>query len=132
SLFTAVCVSRIATDTQAHANQLIAQLNSGTSFADVAKASSLDSQTASNGGALGCNYTKARVEQALQQSVTAGKPIAPIQDTSSGQWLIYEVTSQTVEPLSAAASVVRQELLQATPNVTRVSKEIVGFGRRSN
>ena len=37
------CVSQIVTDTQAHAQQLVAQLNAGASFADVAKASSLDS-----------------------------------------------------------------------------------------
>jgi hypothetical protein len=132
-LFTAACVSVIATDTQAHANQLIAQLNGGASFATVAQASSLDSQTAANGGSLGCNYTQARVEQALQQqSITVGKPIAPVQDTSTGQWIIYEVTNQTVEPLSAAAPVVRRELLQATANVTRVSKEIVAFARHSD
>ncbi len=131
--FTAECVSVIATDTQAHANQLVAQLNAGAAFADVAKASSLDSQTAANGGSLGCNYTQSRVEQALQQqSVVVGKPIAPIQDTTTGEWIIYEVTNQAVEPLSAATSLVRRELLQATPNVNRVSKEIVGFAHHSD
>ena len=60
---------------------------------------------AANGGLLGCNYTQAQVEQALQQqTVTVGKPIAPVQDPNSGQWVIYEVTSQSLEPLSAAAS----------------------------
>ena len=132
-LFTAVCVSVIATDTQAHAGQLIAQLNAGAAFADVARASSLDSQTAANGGSLGCNYTEARVDQALQQqSIAVGRPVGPVQDTSTGQWIIYEVTNRTVEPLSAAASVVRRELLQATSNVTRVSREIVGFARHSD
>jgi hypothetical protein len=132
-LFTAECVSVIATDTQAHANQLVAQLGAGASFADVARANSLDPQTAPNGGSLGCNYTKARVEQALQQqSTTVGKPITPVQDPTSGQWVIYEVTSQAVEPLSAAAPVARRELLQATANVSRVSKEIVAFARHSN
>jgi hypothetical protein len=112
---------------------LVAEINGGTSFADVAKASSLDSQTAANGGALGCDYTVSQVEQALQvQAVTPGQPIAPVQDSSTGQWIIYEVTSQTVEPLSAAASVARRELLQATGNVNRVSKEIVAFARTSD
>ncbi|HEX3980518.1 MAG TPA: hypothetical protein VHW93_04810, partial [Acidimicrobiales bacterium] len=86
-----------------------------------------------NGGALGCDYTVSQVEQALQvQSVTPGQPIAPVQDSSTGQWIIYEITSQTVEPLSAAASVARRELLQATDNVNRVSKEIVAFARTSD
>jgi hypothetical protein len=133
ALFTQACVSVIATDTQAHAEQLVAEINGGTSFADVAKANSLDSQTAANGGALGCDYTVSQVEQALQvQSLTPGQPIAPVQDSSTGQWIIYEVTSQTVEPLSAAASVARRELLQATDNVNRVSREIVAFARSSD
>ena len=99
----------------------------------MAKANSLDTQTAANGGALGCNYTQAQVEQALSvQSVTVGQPIAPVQDPSSGEWIIYEVTSQTVAPLSAASTVARRELLQSTSNVNRVSKEIVAFARTSN
>ena len=131
--FTTACVSLIATDSQAHANQLIAQLAGGASFAAVAKANSLDSQTAANGGALGCNYTQAQVEQALQvQSVTPGQPIAPVQDSTTGQWVIYEVTSQTVAPLSVASSVARRELLQSTANVNRVSREIVAFARTSD
>jgi parvulin-like peptidyl-prolyl isomerase len=131
--FTTACVSLIATDTQAHANQLVAQINGGAAFADVAKANSLDSQTAANGGALGCNYTQAQVEQALQvQSVTPGQPIAPVQDSTNGEWIIYEVTSQTVAPLSAASPVARRELLQSTANVNRVSREIVAFARTSD
>ena len=131
--FTAACVSVIAIDTQAHANQIVAQLKGGASFATVAKASSLDSQTAANGGVLGCNYTQAQVKQALQlQTVTVGAPLAPVQDTNSGQWIIYEVTSQSVEPLSAATSVIRRELLQATSNVNRVSKAVVSFARHSD
>ena len=131
--FTTACVSLIATDTQAHANQLVAQLNAGETFASVAKANSLDSQTAANGGALGCNYTQAQVEQALSvQSVTVGQPIPPVQDPSNGQWVIYEVTSQTVAPLTQAGTVARRELLQSTANVNRVSREIVRFARTSD
>ena len=131
--FTTACVSLIATDTQAHANQLIAQINGGASFAAVAQANSLDSRTAANGGALGCTYTEAQVEQALQvQSVTAGQPIAPVQDSTTGQWIIYEVTSQAVAPLSAASPLARRELLQSTANVNRVSREIVAFARTSD
>ncbi len=131
--FTTACVSLIATDTQAHANQLVAQLNAGETFASVAKANSLDTQTAANGGALGCNYTQAQVEQALSvPSVTVGHPLAPVQDPSNGQWVIYEVTSQTVAPLSQASTVARRELLQSTANVNRVSKEIVKYARSSD
>ena len=129
--FTQVCVSAIATDTQVHANQLFTQLNNGAAFADVAKANSLDAKSAANGGSLGCTITLSQLEQNLQvQAVTVGEPIAPIQN-SAGQWLITEVTSQQVVPLSSAASLVRRELVQGTANVSRVSKEIVVFARHS-
>lgn len=131
--FTEACVSVITVATQADAAQIVDQLNAGASFATVAKASSLDAQSAANGGLLGCNYSQAQVEQALQQqTIVVGKPIAPVQDPNSGQWVIYEVTSQSLEPLSAATSVVRRELLQATANVDRVSREIVAFARHSD
>ncbi len=132
-LFTAACVGRIVTDTQAHADQLVAQINGGASFASVAMASSLDTQTKAQGGALGCNYTLSQVEQDLNvQSVTVGQPVTPVQDPTSGQWLIYAVTSQQVEPLASVATLVRRELLQTTGNVNRVSKEIVAFARTAD
>ena len=131
--FTADCVSQIVTDSQAHAQQLVAQLDVGAAFADVAKASSLDTQTAPTGGALGCSFTETQVEQALQmQSLPAGQPIGPVQDQTTGRWVIYEVTSQSVQPLSAAKPVVREELLHSTSNLNRVNQEIVGFARHSD
>jgi parvulin-like peptidyl-prolyl isomerase len=130
--FTQVCVSLIVTDTQAHANQLYAQLTGGADFATLAKADSLDTQTGANGGAQGCNFTLSQIEQSLQiQSLPVGQPVPPIQSTSSGQWLLVEVTRQQVEPLSAAVGLVKRELLQGTTNVTRVSHEIVAFARHA-
>jgi hypothetical protein len=128
--FTAVCVSQIATKTQAEAQAIVTQLQGGASFAALAKSESVDSQNSADGGSLGCDFTRSEVEQQLQVStVTVGKPLAPIENTSTGQWLIFEVTNQTVEPVSAAAAVIRQELLQATANVDRVSRELVAFAR---
>jgi parvulin-like peptidyl-prolyl isomerase len=132
-LFTQVCVSRIVTDTEAHANQLVSQIAAGASFATVAEANSLDTQTKAQGGALGCNFTLSQVEQDLNiQSVTVGQPVAPIQDTSTGQWIIYAVTSQTVEPLTSVTSLVQRELLQTTTNVNRVSKELVAYAHTAD
>lgn len=132
SQFTAACVSHIVTATEAQANSIVSQLKAGASFAQLAKSNSIDTQTAANGGALGCDYTLAEVEQALGvQSITVGQPPPPVSDSQSGEWEIYEVTSESVEPLSAAVSVVKRELLQTTSNVNRVSKEIVAFARRS-
>ena len=130
-LFTATCLSRIVTSTQADATAVMAKLQAGASFASVAESSSIDAQTAAGGGALGCNFTESEVEQELSvQSVTVGQPIAPI--SNGGQWDIFEVTSQTLASLAQSEGVARQELLQSQSNVTRVSKEIVAFARRSD
>jgi PPIC-type PPIASE domain len=129
-LFTQTCVSSIVTASQADATAAMAKLQAGSSFADVAKASSIDAQTAANGGALGCNILASQVEQQLGlKSLTVGQPIPPIDN--GGQWAIYEVTSQTLVPLTEAAGVARQELLQSQSNVSRVSREIVAFAHRS-
>jgi parvulin-like peptidyl-prolyl isomerase len=130
-LFTQTCLSRIVTATQADATTALAKLQAGSSFADVAKASSIDAQTAANGGAIGCNITAAQVEQELGvQSLTVGQPIPPV--SNGTQWVIYEVTSQTLVPLAESEGVVRQELLQTQANVARVGKEIVAFAHRSD
>ena len=132
SEFTVDCVSRIVTGSESAANQVVGQLKAGASFATLAKSSSIDTQTASNGGSLGCSFTQAAVDQDLeQQNVPLDQPTTPVQNSGTGQWFIYEVTSQTLEPLSAVQSVVRRELLQTTTNVDRVSKEIVVFAHRS-
>ena len=131
--FTTECVSRIVTRSQAAANQVVAQVNAGASFAALAKSSSIDASTAANGGALGCSYTEQQVEQGLgQQTVAVGRPIEPGQPASNGEWSVFEVTSQSLAPLSAVRSVVQRELLQATANVNRVTKEIIAFAHRSD
>ncbi len=133
SEFTVDCVSRIVTGSQSAADQIVAQLKAGTPFATLAKSSSIDTQTAANGGSLGCSYTQAAVDQDLeQQDVAVDQPTPPVQSSGTGQWFIYEVTSQTLEPLTTVQSVVRRELLQTTANVDRVSKEIIAFAHRSN
>jgi hypothetical protein len=132
SLFTTDCVSWIVTSSQDLANSYVVQLNSGTAFGDLAKAHSLDTQTAPSGGALGCTFTESQVLQALQiHAAPVATPIGPIQDPSSGAWEIYEVTSQTVAPLSQVRSGVVQQLLQSSANGNRIAKEIQAFARRS-
>jgi hypothetical protein len=133
SLFTLDCVSLIATSTQADAQQIVTKLEGGANFADLARTSSIDQTTAANGGQVGCDVTQAQVEQALSlQNVTAGSPIAPVQDPNTGDWVVYEVTSQSVEPLSAARTLARRELLNATSNVDRVNAEVLAFARHSD
>ena len=131
-LFIIDCVSDITTTTQAAADVIVNKLNAGASFSQLATTSSVDPQTASQGGQLGCNFTESRVLQALQlTSVPVGKPVTPIQ-TSNGSWVIYEVTSQTVVPVVQAASVIRQDLLHTAANTQRVTSELLGFAHRSS
>jgi hypothetical protein len=73
------------------------------------------------------------VEQALQvQSAPVGTPIGPIQDTSSGAWEIYEITSQQVASLSDVRSGVIQQLLQTAANGNRIATEIQTYARHSH
>jgi hypothetical protein len=130
--FTMDCVSVIATDTQAEANSIVAKLQDGASFSQLATADSVDAQSASNGGQLGCDFPESSVLQSLQlTSVTVGQPVTPLQ-ASNGSWEIYEVTSRTVVPVTSSVSVIRQELLHATVNVQRVSSQLVAFARHSS
>jgi hypothetical protein len=131
--FTVDCLSRIVTTSQAAANKIVGELDFGASFSALAKSSSIDTQTAANGGSLGCNFSQAQVEQELeQQSISAGHPLPPLQDAQSRQWFVYEVTSQRLEPLAQATSLVKRELLQSTSNVNRVSAEIIAYAHRSD
>ncbi|HEX4219955.1 MAG TPA: peptidylprolyl isomerase [Acidimicrobiales bacterium] len=130
--FKGACVSAIETDTQAHANALVAQINAGSSFATVAKANSLDQNSAPNGGALGCNFSVASVEQQLQvPSLTVGALVGPVQQAASGAWVIFEVTGEVTQSLSAATPTIRQDLLRAQSNQTRVANEVKAFARHS-
>jgi PPIC-type PPIASE domain len=133
SLFTLDCVSLIATASQADAQAIVAELDAGTSFSSLAKSSSIDQTSAANGGQIGCDISDAQVKQDLSlQSVKVGMPIAPVQDPNTGEWVVYEITSQSVEPLSQARTLARRELLQATSNVERVNAEVLAFARRSD
>ena len=131
--FTGACVSAIVTDSQAHANALLAQINGGAPFASVAKANSLDQTSAPSGGALGCNFTAASVEQQLQvPSLTVGAPVGPVQQAASGSWVIFEVTGEVTQSLADATPTIRQDLLRSTANQTRVANQVKGFARHSS
>jgi len=131
-LFTIDCVSDIATASQSEADRIVAELKAGQSFAALAKASSVDTQTASNGGQLGCDFTQSRVLSALQlSSVTVGEPVAPVQ-TTGGTWVVYEVTSQSVVPVDQAAPVIRDDLIHTSANTQRVTNELLVFARHSS
>jgi parvulin-like peptidyl-prolyl isomerase len=130
--FTVACLSDIATATQSEAEAVAAKLHAGGSFAALAKADSIDTSSSANGGALGCTYELAELEQELgQPTITVGTPIGPIEDPSSSAWIIFEVTKATRQTLAAATPQVRQDLLTGTANETRVGGEVLAFARRS-
>jgi hypothetical protein len=132
SEFTQSCVSVIATGTQAEAEAVVAKLRAGASFSQLASTTSIDTQTATDGGQLGCNFTESEVLQSLgQTSVTVGQPTAPVA-VANGNWEVFEVTSQTVVPVEQAATLVRQYLTHTTANSTRVSTELLAFAHRSS
>lgn len=132
SQFTTVCVSAIAVGTQAEAEQVVTELHGGASFSQLATTTSTDAASAAQGGQLGCQFTEAEVLQDLQlTSVTVGQPTAPIQ-AGPQTWQVYEVTSQTVIPVTDAASVIREDLLHQTVNTQRVSAQLVIYAHHSS
>jgi hypothetical protein len=102
--FVDVCSSEILVATPVDADAVLARLDHGLSFAAAAKRYSEDTQTASNGGAVGCG-TIPQYAQVLGPSVASvvsslaiGKPSAPVQ-VSQGV-AILEVTSRSELPFA--------------------------------
>ena len=132
SQYTADCVSDIEVGSQAAADTVVNKLRAGASFAQLATSESLDTQTAASGGSLGCDFQESRVLQALQvTSVTPGEPVTPIQ-SSPTTWVVYEVVSRTVEPVTSVTSSVREQLLHAPANTARVSAQLQASAHRSS
>ena len=131
--FVTYCLSGIAVSSQSEAQSLIDQINGGASFAAVAKANSLDTESAPGGGALGCTFTEAEIVQQLGvTSVPVGKPFGLSTDQSTGDAEFFEVTSQQTQSLADATPAVRQALLFDTANTNRIQAEINAYARRSD
>ena len=129
--YTVDCVGVIVVANQATADTVYNQLKGGAAFAPLATSTSTDATSAKNGGQLGCNFPESQVLTALQVgSVAVNVPVTPEQ-TQTGQWEVFQVTSRTVLPVDQVATQVRQALLQATANRTRVSDEVLAFARHS-
>jgi hypothetical protein len=60
-----------------------------------------------------------------------GSPVTPEQ-TQSGTWEVFQVTSRTVLPVTEVTSEVQQALLQTTANRNRVSNEVLAFAKTSS
>lgn len=109
----------VRTNTESAASAAKAALESGTSWAVVAKKYSVDAATKSNGGVL-LGVTKGEEEHALDVaafSAPVNKLIGPIQGTFG--WYVVEVTKATPatsQTLAQATAVIRQSLTTADQN----------------
>ena len=121
------------TDTQAHANQLVAQINGGASFASVATASSLDTQTKAQGGCPRVQLHALAGGTGPQRAVGhRGPALGPGPGPDVGPVAHLRRHQPAGGAADGGASLVRRELLQTTANVNRVSKEIVAFARTAD
>ena len=98
------CVSAIVVATQAKATALRTAIESGSSFANVAKANSTDSSSAANGGALGCLYPGELTSplNSAVEGLAIGTVSTPI--GFSGSYVLLEVTSRKPGTATGAAT----------------------------
>lgn len=119
--FAQTCISDIEVTSQQQAQLILAAITAGTStFADEARQSSIDTQTASSGGVVSPCFTSAELQGSsiLSQvsSLAPGQVSQPIQSTTSSGttvWLLLEVDGQTETPFSQVVSQIRLTLLSA-------------------
>lgn len=113
--FASICSSQILVGTQAQADSIYAQLQHGGNFAALAKANSGDTNTAANGGAVGCgtysNYVTSLGSQYAQIIKSlAPNSVAPPAHLPTG-WSIIEVTSRTTAPFDQLTPQIRAAIL---------------------
>jgi hypothetical protein len=104
------CISYIIVSSKATANQLEGAIADGASFANVAKASSLDTSTGANGGAFGC-YAIDQLPTPLDTvapTLAVGGVSAPTPFTSgtTTYYVIVKVTSRQASSSAAADELV--------------------------
>jgi hypothetical protein len=116
------CVSVIEVASKATAQSLRTQLQSGANFATVAKAHSVDTTTAPQGGALGC-IADAEFTAPLD-TVLAGLKLHEISSpiAFSSDYLLLEVTSRQSESYS---QVVTSVLGAEQPTLNKVFPEVI-------
>lgn len=125
SQFRNICASIIVVGTQAQANQVLAALAKGASFASLATSVSQDPTTRASGGQVGCGPAAAFASHygaALASTVQhlssgqVGKPVS----TPVG-WIVPEVTSVVQLSFSQATPEIRGTLLNpSSPAVVRL------------
>jgi foldase protein PrsA len=113
SNFDSFCVSGILAASQDSATSLRTQILNGASFASVAAASSLDTTSKANGGAIGCfSPSSASYSSVLKDvgSLAVGQVTQPLA-SQNGQYVLLSVTSRSPTPFSTIVTEVRQAAL---------------------
>jgi hypothetical protein len=120
--FQEVCLSAIVVNAQAQAAQIRQQIVSGqTTFQAAAAASSIDTQSAANGGQLGCTPVSQIQNQVILSALNGlnvGDVSQPVTEANSvtgagDVWILLKLDSKPDVPLSQAAPQIRQELLSS-------------------
>jgi parvulin-like peptidyl-prolyl isomerase len=112
SQFDTLCVGAIFSTTQATAQSLRNQVAGGASFSQLAKANSIDTTSAANGGALGCFEPGSVDYPTISNDVaglSAGGLTQPIQESGASYFL--QLTSRNPSSFASVATVVRETML---------------------
>jgi hypothetical protein len=123
SEFQELCLSDIAVSSESQAQSIRSAITSGmTTFASEAEQSSLDSQTAADGGQIPCLPASEVVNSSILSAISGlspGQVSEPVfEDTSAsggpgGVWFLLEVDSRPVIPFAQSQARIRQQLLSA-------------------
>jgi hypothetical protein len=116
--FDTLCLSAIETASEAAATSARAEIEAGTPFAQVAQATSTDSTSAADGGAIGCFAPSDPAYSSVTQDTTGlavGVVSQPKADSSN--YILLEITSRHRTSFAAAGGAVRQAVLAAGAKV---------------
>ena len=123
SQFQELCLSDIAVTSQAQAQSIRSAIESGSQrFAAEAQQSSIDTQTAADGGEIPCVESSEVVNSVILDAVTGlsqgqiSQPVFENTSTSAGAagvWFLLELDGRPAIPFADAESQIRQQLLAA-------------------
>ena len=114
--FTEACVSHILVATRERADQLKGRITGGEDFAAVARTDSLDTQSASQGGDLGCDINSDTFDAPPFTTAMMTQPVGQVGDvvqTQAGFHLVL-VRSRTVPPLEEVSARAREKVVTAS------------------
>lgn len=136
--FQEICLSDIAVQAQAQAQQIHDAIVGGTAtFEHEAQQFSIDSQTASGGGRIPCLPSSQIVNSVILGAISGLNPgqvsqpvFEPPSTGGSGVWFVLRVDGRPLVPFAQAASQIRQQLL-SSQNST-VSAEFARITRHAD